>query len=153
MRRWLFILSLAVFPTASLGLALQGMEASQLRHYSAMLGEHAGTSQWQRLWQTTRQRGYFAMEGKQPRFVLPMRELPAAARQTLNAPDHLEIASGAQMHLRRDFSPSVIGTAEGRPLHGLCLTVDWSDAPDLRPGQAWSPADLFHVTLRLAEPC
>lgn len=153
MRRWFILVSLAVFPAFSSGLTLQGMEPSQLRRYAAMLGEHAGASQWQRLWQATRQRGYFAADGERLRFVVPMRELPTVARQTLNAPDDLEIEGGSQMRIRRNFSPVVIGTIDGKLLHGLCLAVDWSDAPALRPGEVWSPADLFHVSLRLAEPC
>lgn len=153
MRRWLLGVALTVLPTFSFSSALHGMDAHQLRRYAAMLGEHASASQWQRLWQATRQRGSFAADGEELRFVLPMRELPAAARKTLDAPDQLEVKEGSQVRVRRDFHPTIIGRVGGKALHGLCLTVDWSDAPAPGPDGAWTPTDMFHVTLRIAEPC
>jgi len=149
MRRPFIALALAAtFASPVNAITLDTLTDTDLRRYSASLAEHAGSSQWQLLWQNSRAAGHFKATGAQPRFTLPMHDIPALVQQTLAEPDRIDRLGTTRTRLRRDISPRIAGEMNGTPLNAICLTVDWRGASE--------PADaktLRFVSLIAAEPC
>jgi hypothetical protein len=137
----------------ALALTVDSVSETELRRYSATLAEQASNTQWQQLWRNTRQNGRFDDTGAGPRFTLPMREIPGLVRQTLAAPDLLQISLPTSTRLRRDFGPRTTGQARGVELTAICVLVDWRGAPDPTFQAPLQPHDLFYVSLTNTEPC
>lgn len=134
-------------------LSVHTLTETELREASARLADRAGSSQWQQLWSRTRAAGHFEATGRQPRFTLPMREVPAVVRHTLLDPHQVHVRGQTRVHLRRDFSPRVTGAADGQVLTAVCLTVDWRGASDSTRNARPEDAELTFVGLHSTEPC
>lgn len=149
MRKQLIALALAaIFAGPLNAITLDTLTDTDLRRYSASLAEHAGSSQWQLLWQNSREAGHFKATGAQPRFTLPMRDIPALVQQTLAEPDRIDRLGTTRTRLRHNISPRIAGEVNGTPLNAICLTVDWRGASELANAQS-----LRFVSLIAAEPC
>lgn len=144
--------ALSLLATPAAALTVDQVNEKELRGYMATLAEHAGASQWQQLWSNTRQQHHFDTSGRQARFTLPMREIPALVRQTLTAPLQVQILPPTRTQVRRDFSPRVIGVAQDQPLTAICVWLDWRGAPE-RTDRPLGAADLRYVSLTSAKPC
>lgn len=154
MRKPLLALALAATLAAPVcAITLDTLTDTDLRRYSASLAEHAGSSQWQLLWQNSRAAGHFKATGRQPRFTLPMRDIPALVQQTLTEPDRIDRLGATRTRLRRNISPRIAGEMNGTPLNAICLTVDWRGASEPASGQPADAAALRFVSLIAAEPC
>jgi hypothetical protein len=149
----LALMLLATLALPASALSVNTLTQTQLREAGARLAEHAGSSQWQQLWARSRAAGYFAAEGHHHRFTLPMRDIPPVVRQTLAAPDHVQVQGQTRTQMRRDFAPDTIGTVDGRRLTAVCLVIDWRGASDRRQDELLENADLTYVTLSSARPC
>ncbi|MBF7140897.1 MULTISPECIES: hypothetical protein [Pseudomonas] len=134
-------------------LSVHTLTETELREASARLADRAGSSQWQQLWSRTRAAGHFEPTGRQPRFTLPMREIPTAVRHTLVDPHQVQVKGQTRVHLRRDFSPQVTGTADGQVLTAVCLTIEWRGAPDSTRNARLEDAGLTFVGLHSTQPC
>lgn len=134
-------------------ITLDAFTDTDLRHYSATLADQAGSSQWQLLWQNTRAAGHFKPIGTQPRFTLPMRDIPPLVQQTLAEPDRIDRLGATRTRLRRNISPRIAGEINGTPLNAICLTVDWRGASEPAKGKPADVASLRFVSLVTAEPC
>lgn len=123
----------------------------QLHQLARELEPHAGSSQWQQLWQRMRRAGYFNARPGQLHLTIPQPQLPALARQTLAEADQAETLDSARVRYRKDFSPRLIGRRDTERFNALCLEVDWRAVPQ---SQAHAPkAYLGMVGLLQGYPC
>ena len=133
--------------------ALPSAELSPEQHLilGKQLVEHAGASQWQQLWQRSRQVGHFNEHATIPYFSLPSAELVKAAALTVSQPGQTQAVKQTQVLYRRDFSPQIIGKQAQENLSAICVWVDWRTLPKHavnRPGPY-----LGQISLLLARPC
>ncbi|WP_263262023.1 hypothetical protein [Pseudomonas sp. RIT-PI-S] len=142
-----------VLSAPAAALTVEHISEAELRGYTAALAEQTSSSRWQQLWHHSRRAGHFDSAGAQPRFTLPLRDIPGMVRQTLAEPHQLRIQTPTLTRLRRDFSPRVTGQVAERPLTAICLLVDWRGAPEKTTQKPLRAADLFYVSFAKAEPC
>ncbi len=115
------------------------------------LAEHAGASQWQQLWQRSRQAGYLYEQSTTPHFSLDSTELIEAAALTLSQPKETSAVNQTQVLYRRDFFPKTVGKHAQTSLNAVCIWVDWRTLPAHavnRPGPY-----LGQISLLLVHPC
>lgn len=114
------------------------------------LARYAGSSQWQQLWQRSREAGHLG-RGTAPYFTVTAQQVDELTRQTLVQPDSAVAEKTTRALYRRDFRPLVLGTDNGTPLTALCLSVDWRTLPEHIKG---SPAPwMGQVSLLTSQPC
>lgn len=129
MRRFaLFIMLLAP------SLPIQALDTGQappeqLLTLGDQLAAHAGSSQWQQLWQRSRAAGHLQARPGHPYFTIPQPLLPALARQALAQADQVEPLGKTVARYRRTFPDRVIGMLDDQPLNSLCLDIDWRTLP------------------------
>jgi len=151
MYKSLLFASLFLSPFTAHALDTQQMRAEHLLELGRELAAHAGASQWQQLWQRVRQAGYLQADGAPVNFTVPMARLPDLARQTLAQADQVQALRQSQALYRRSFAGQVIGQRNGRPLHNLCLLVDWRTLPQ---GMRTTPQAYLHsASLVSSFPC
>ncbi|MGE8059459.1 hypothetical protein [Pseudomonas sp. NPDC089547] len=147
----LLFASLLFTPLPLFALDTRQVPPAQLLELGRDLASHAGTSQWQQLWQRARQAGYLQANGTPLHFSVPMAQLPDLARQTLAQADNVQALQQSQALYRRSFSGTVIGQRGGQPLHTLCLLVDWRTLPQNMVGAP--RAYLQSASLLSTYPC
>lgn len=139
--------------SASLGahaLNTENLPETELLALATHLAQNAGSSQWQQLWQRTRNAGHLA-PGKAPYFTVSQRQIAELSLATLHAPDSARAEKGTRVRYRRDFQPQVVGSDNGTPLSALCLSVDWRSVPD---NLGASPVPwMGQASLLLSQPC
>jgi hypothetical protein len=123
----------------------------QLLKLGSQLAAHAGSSQWQQLWQRTRAAGHLQAASGRAYFTVAHPLLPDLARQTLARADQVETVSNTRARYRRTFPERVIGMLDGQPLNSLCLIVDWRTLPQEQAGKA--QAYFAGVSLLNSYPC
>lgn len=143
----------AAFAAPASALTIDSLSDHDVRGYAAILANQTSSSQWQQLWRNTRLAGHFDSAGSQPRFTLPMREIPDLVRQTLVQPDHIERWGTSRTQLRRDFSPRVAGKSQGQDLSAICVALDWRGATQPGAGRPIDDTELRYVSLLKAKPC
>ncbi|OLS62750.1 hypothetical protein [Pseudomonas putida] len=123
---------------------------AELIALATTLAQHAGSSQWQLLWQRSREAGHLT-PGKAAHFTLPAQRIDELTRATLASPHSATAEKRTRVQYRRDFQPLVLGNLDGSPLSALCLTVDWRTLPERTGGDAgpW----MGQVSLLLSQPC
>lgn len=97
----------------------------QLLMLGSQLATHAGSSQWQQLWQRTRAAGHLQATSGHAYFTVPHTQLPELARQTLAGADQVEALNSTLARYRRTFPDRVIGMLDDQSLNSLCLIIDW----------------------------
>jgi hypothetical protein len=123
----------------------------QLLKLGSQLAAHAGSSQWQQLWQRTRAAGHMQATSGQAHFTIPQPLLPELARQTLAQADQAEAVNRSLARYRRTFPDRVIGMRDGQPLNSLCLIIDWRTLPQEQADNAH--AYLGSASLLNSYPC
>ncbi|MGJ7548928.1 hypothetical protein [Pseudomonas alloputida] len=123
----------------------------QLLKLGSQLAAHAGSSQWQQLWQRTRAAGHLQVTPGQAYFTIPHPLLPELARQTLAQADQVETVKRTLVRYRRTFPDRVIGLLDGQPLNSLCLIIDWRTLPEEQADKA--QAYLGSASLLNSYPC
>ena len=103
---------------------------TELTALATTLAQHAGSSQWQQLWQRTREAGHLS-PGKVAHFTLSQPRIDELTRITLASPHSAQAYKLTRVRYRRDFQPLVLGNDNGTPLSALCLSVDWRTLPCL----------------------
>ena len=145
----LLFASLALFVTLdSHALNTENQSESTLRTLGATLASSAGNSQWQQLWQRTRDAGHLT-PGDAPHFTLSHPQIAEHVRATLSHPDTVTPQGATQAQYRRDFKPQALGLDNGTTLSAVCLWVDWRT---LAQNQS-SGAHMGQVSLLLSKPC
>ncbi|MHC6225935.1 hypothetical protein ACYU03_14350 [Pseudomonas sp. X10] len=138
-------------PLASHALDTESVAPEHLLALGSKLATHAGSSQWQQLWQNTRRAGHFSEQPLQPYFSLPSTQLPALARSALTNAHSVQPFARTRARYRHDFEPQLIGIHGERELNALCLEVDWRTLP---PRMIDAPtAYLGQVSLLRSYPC
>jgi len=123
---------------------------AELIALASTLAQHAGSSQWQQLWQRSREAGHLS-PGNAAHFTLPQPRIDELTRATLANPQSAHAEKATRVRYRRDFQPLVLGNDNGRPLGALCLSVDWRTLPERIDG---NPAPwMGQVSLLLSQPC
>lgn len=123
----------------------------QLITLGGALAAHAGSSQWQQLWQRTRAAGHLQPKPGRAHFTLSQAQLPQLARQTLAQADHAEARDKTFALYRRAFPGQAVGLLDGQPLSALCIVIDWRSLPQ---NMADSPhAYLSSASLVHSYPC
>ncbi|WP_327440213.1 hypothetical protein [Pseudomonas donghuensis] len=117
----------------------------------AELANNAGSSQWQQLWQRTRQAGHLGTGTATAHFTVPQAQLAQLVAHALATADQAQPLKQTQVLYRRDFHPSVIGKASAREFTALCVWVDWRSFP--LHGVTRPASFLGQVSLLLARPC
>lgn len=125
----LLLTSLFFSPVYVHALDTQQVPAEHLLELGRELATHAGTSQWQQLWQRVRQAGYLGGDNRPLNFTVPTTRLPHLAREALAQADQVQAVRQTQALYRRSFDGQVIGQRDGQPLYTLCLLVDWRTLP------------------------
>lgn len=123
----------------------------QLLELGSQLADHAGSSQWQQLWQRTRAAGHLSATPGHAYFTPPHTLLPELARQTLAQADQVEAVDSTLARYKRTFPDSVIGMLDDQPLNSLCLIIDWRTLPQEQATQAL--AYLGGASLLKSYPC
>ncbi|QHG64735.1 hypothetical protein [Pseudomonas putida] len=123
----------------------------QLLKLGSQLAAHAGSSQWQQLWQRTRAAGHLQATSGKAHFTIPQPQLPELARQTLAQADQVETVNRTLARYRRTFPDRVIGLLDGQPLNSLCLIIDWRTLPQEQADKAH--AYLGSASLLNSYPC
>lgn len=123
----------------------------QLLTLGSQLAEHAGSSQWQQLWQRTRAAGHFQATSGHAYFTVPHSLLPELARQTLARADQVEAVNSTLARYRRTFPDRGIGVLDDQSLNSLCLVIDWRTLPQERASKAH--AYLGGASLLNSYPC
>lgn len=143
--------SLALFISAGAhALTTDNLPDTTLRALGARLAEQAGSSQWQQLWQRTRDAGHLGA-GKVAHFTLDQPRIAGLVAATLADADTVIAEKSTRARYRRDFRPLVVGTYNGSPLTAVCLWVDWRSAPSgMLPAHV---ASMGQVSLLLSKPC
>ncbi|GGU76681.1 hypothetical protein GCM10009504_37240 [Pseudomonas laurentiana] len=127
------------------------LDPSHLKQLGTGLANSAGNSQWQQLWQRSRQAGHLGSPETQEAFTVTMREIPPLVRATLTSADSAQGLKKTQALYRRDFAPQVVGARGDTPLTAICLWVDWRSFPDnALPRQT---ALMAQVNLLITHPC
>ncbi|MCX2891276.1 hypothetical protein OO258_23920 [Pseudomonas sp. DCB_BI] len=147
----LLFASLFLAPFSLHALDTRHTPAEDLRELGRELAAHAGATQWQQLWQRVRQAGYLQANGAPLHFSVPTARLPELARQTLAQADQVQALQHTHALYRRSFAGQVIGQRDGRPLHTLCLLVDWRTLPQSM--RATPQAYLSSASLLTSYPC
>ena len=147
----LLFTSLFLTPFSLHALDTRQTPAEHLLELGRELAAHAGSSQWQQLWQRVRQAGYLQANAAPVHFRVPAARLPDLARQTLAQADQVQAQRQTQALYRRHFAGQVIGQRNDQPLHALCLLVDWRTLPQ---GMRATPqAYLGSASLLSSYPC
>ncbi|GLO12330.1 hypothetical protein PPUJ20028_09110 [Pseudomonas putida] len=147
----LLFASLFLTPVSLHALDTRQTPTEHLLELGRALAAHAGSSQWQQLWQRVRQAGYLQAHAAPVHFSVPTARLPDLARQTLAQADQVQALRQTQALYRRTFAGQVIGQRNGQPLHALCLLVDWRTLPQ---GMHATPqAYLSSASLLSSYPC
>ncbi|MFV3292514.1 hypothetical protein ACNFBR_27745 [Pseudomonas sp. NY11955] len=147
----LLLAPLLLLPFSLHALDTQQTPGEHLLELGRELAAHAGASQWQQLWQRVRQAGYLQSDAAPVHFSVPMARLPDLARQTLAEADQVQALRQTQALYRRSFAGPAIGQSNGKPLHALCLLVDWRTLPE---GMRATPrAYLGSASLLSSYPC
>ncbi|MFQ6574314.1 hypothetical protein [Pseudomonas sp. UM16] len=131
-------------PTAELSAAQQSALGKQL-------SEQAGASQWQQLWQRSRDAGHLDEQAHSAYFSLAPAQLIEAVKLTLSQPQQTSALKQTQVLYRRDFLPQTVGKQADNLFSGICVWVDWRTLPAHavnRPGPY-----LGQISLLLARPC
>ncbi|MEN5302955.1 hypothetical protein [Pseudomonas sp. TWI628] len=123
----------------------------QLLELGGQLAAHAGSSQWQQLWQRTRAAGHLHARPGHAYFTVPHPLLPELARQALAQADQVEPLGNTVARYRRTFPDRVIGMLDNQPLNSLCLVIDWRTLPQVQPTKAH--AYLAGASLLNSYPC
>ncbi|MCP3752859.1 hypothetical protein [Pseudomonas sp. SBB6] len=132
-------------------LSTESQPPSVLLELGTQLANSAGSSQWQQLWQRTRQTGYLNSGAQGVHFDVPQAEIPALVAATLAAADEALALKQTHVLYRRDFHPRVVGKVAAKDVTALCLWVDWRSFPE---HGIHRPADyLGQVSLLLTRPC
>lgn len=132
-------------------LETQTVTQATLLNLAATLATEAGSTQWQQLWQRTREAGYFTPSASAVHFSVSQGEIPALVAATLANADSATAGKSTQALYRRDFSPRVLGLAGTSRYTALCLWVDWRTLPQRIPA---TPGPFMkQVSLLLAQPC
>ncbi len=127
------------------------LDPSHLKQLGTGLANSAGNSQWQQLWQRSRQAGHLGSPETQEAFTVTMRDIPPLVRATLTSADSAQGLKKTQALYRRDFAPQVVGARGDTPLTAVCLWVDWRSFPDnALPRQT---ALMAQVNLLITHPC
>lgn len=140
----LLALDAQALPTADLS-------PDQQQVLGKLLAQRAGTSQWQQLWQRSRQAGHLDEQSTNAYFTLASAQLPEAVALTLSEPNETDAVNQTQVMYRRDFQPQTVGKHADQTLSALCVWVDWRTLPQnavTRPEPY-----LGQVSLLLARPC
>lgn len=142
--------------TLLIGLEAQALQTAPLSpEQHQILGkqllEHAGASQWQQLWQRSRQAGHLDTHASIPYFSLDSERLMDAVKLTLSQPEQTDALKHTQVLYRRDFLPQVVGKQAGNSLSAVCIWVDWRTLPEHALSQP--AAYLGQISLLLARPC
>lgn len=140
--------AVALSVTSAHALQTDQLPSEGLRQLSATLADSAGSSHWQQLWKRTRDAGYFQADGQQPRFTLPMTQIPERVRETLGQAGSITPQKSTLALYRRDFAPQVVGVQGNQSFTAICLSVDWRSVPD-DP----QPEQLIGANLLLTYPC
>lgn len=123
---------------------------AELLALATTLAQHAGSSQWQQLWQRSREAGHLT-PGSTAHFTLPHQRIDELTRATLASAQSATPEKRTRVDYRRDFQPLVLGEQDGTPLTALCLSVDWRTLPERISGD---PAPwMGQVSLLLSRPC
>lgn len=132
-------------------LETQRVPQATLLSLAATLASEASSTQWQQLWQRTRDAGHFTVHPDIAHFSVAQHEIPALVAATLAHADSVTPTQSTQALYRRDFSPRVLGVAGASRYSALCLWVDWRTLPQAIPD---TPAYVMkQVSLLLAQPC
>ncbi|HWD31323.1 hypothetical protein ACIKP7_00985 [Pseudomonas caricapapayae] len=115
------------------------------------LVEYAGASQWQQLWQRSREAGHLSEHASSPYFSLDSAQLVESVKLTLSRPEQTTALKQTQVLYRRDFLPQTVGKQADISLSAVCIWVDWRTLPVQavnRPGPY-----LGQISLLLTRPC
>lgn len=142
--------------TLLLGLEAQALQTAPLStEQHQILGkqllEHAGSSQWQQLWQRSRQAGHLDTQTNIPYFSLDSAQLIKAVELTLSQPEQTFALKDTQVLYRRDFLPQAVGKQADNSFSAVCIWVDWRTLPEHALSQP--TAYLGQISLLLARPC
>ena len=149
--RTLLLSLLLLGPLDAHALATESQPRAVLLELAAQLAQGAGSSQWQQLWQRTRQAGHLHASPQTLHFDVPQVQIPQLVASTLAGADEALALKQTQVRYRRDFHPRIIGKAGAQELTALCIWVDWRSLPD--QGISRPAAYLGQVSLLLARPC
>lgn len=131
-------------------LETENRSETELIALASSLAQTAGSSQWQLLWQRSREAGHLT-PGKAAHFVVSQQRIDELTRATLSRPDSASAQNLTRVQYRRDFQPLVVGKLGGTPLSALCLTVDWRTFPE---GARGDPGPwMGQVSLLVSQPC
>ncbi|WP_232239693.1 hypothetical protein [Pseudomonas alkylphenolica] len=152
----MFILRIVSCITLMVALQAQALPTTTLspeQHLALgrQLAEHAGASQWQQLWQRSRQAGHLLENPDVPYFSLAPPQLIDSLRLTLSQPDQTQPHNQTQAMYRRDFSPQTVGKQGNTSYTAICLWVDWRTLPEhaVNRPTPW----LGQISLLLTRPC
>lgn len=126
----------------------ENQSESTLLTLGTTLASSAGSSQWQQLWQRTRDAGHLA-PGSTAYFTLSHPQIAERVRQTLGHADSVIPERTTRARYRRDFQPEVVGMNNGASLSAVCLWVDWRTLPE----NSASAVHMGQVSLLLSKPC
>jgi len=120
----------------------------QLLTLGTKLAAHAGSNQWQQLWQRTRAAGHLQPEPGRAYFTLSQAQLPQLARETLTKADQVEAQNNTFALYRRAFPGQVVGMLDEQPLNasassstGAACPRTWPTPPmPISAAQAWCRA-------------
>ncbi len=132
-------------------LPTEALSSEQHQALGKQLAQHAGSSQWQQLWQRTRQAGHLAKHANTPYFSLDSTQLVESVKLTLSQPEQTTALKQTQVLYRRDFLPQTVGKQAQSSLSAVCIWVDWRTLPEHalnRPGPY-----LGQISLLLTRPC
>lgn len=127
------------------------LTAEQRQTLGALLADQAGASQWQQLWQRTRQAGHLSAQPGTAYFDLAPARLLDAVALTLAAPDQTAPVRQTQVMYRRSFLPQTVGKQADATFSAICIWVDWRSLPAHALNQPG--AYLGQVSLLLTRPC
>lgn len=131
-------------------LTTEDLPESTLHVLGAALAQNAGSSQWQQLWQRTRNGGHLA-PGSTAWFSLPHPQIVERVKATLADADSVTAEHGTRARYRRDFQPEVVGRHNGTALSAVCLWVDWRGTP--QQTSLPTPGQMGLVSLLVSHPC
>ncbi|MFJ4109933.1 hypothetical protein [Pseudomonas sp. NPDC089758] len=142
----LILLLLPALPTHALD--VRQIPPERLLELGRELAAHAGSSQWQQLWQRTRAAGHLIAEPGHAHFTLEQPQLPKLAYETLANAGQVEAVGKTLALYRRSFPDKVLGRHDKQSLSALCLVVDWRSLPQTmasRPHAYLANVSLMHV--------
>lgn len=151
MRNFALLIMLLTPALATHALDTRQTPPEQLLQLGSQLAGQAGSSQWQQLWQRTRDAGHFKAASSHAYFTIPHPLLPELARQTLARADQVETVNSTLARYRRTFPDRVIGMLDEQPLYSLCLIIDWRSLPQSKASKAH--ANLSGASLLNSYPC